>query len=115
MESQSRFLGPLADSDHSPRAPRGQMKIALVHDFLTGWGGGERVLRALSELWPAAPIYVLATDQAIIDEFLPGTTIIPSYLQHFPGMPRTFKYYLSLMPKAIESFDLSGYDLVFSY
>ncbi|MBI4175496.1 glycosyltransferase [Candidatus Berkelbacteria bacterium] len=90
------------------------MKIALVHDFLTQWGGGENVLKALSEIWPTAPIYVLAKDQAIIDEFLPGRTIRPSYLQQFPGMPKAFKYYLPLMPRAIESFDLAGYDVVLS-
>ncbi|MEX1052136.1 MAG: glycosyltransferase [Patescibacteria group bacterium] len=90
------------------------MKVALVHDFFTQWGGGERVLKVFSDIYPDAPIYLIAKDQKLVDEFLPGKTIIPSFLQDWPGMPGAFKYYLSLMPKAIESFDLSGFDVVLS-
>ncbi|MEK7202341.1 MAG: glycosyltransferase [Patescibacteria group bacterium] len=90
------------------------MKIALVHDFFTQWGGGERVLKTFSEIWPDAPIYVIAKDQKLVDEFLPGRTVNVSFLQNFPGMPKAFKYYLALMPRAIESFDLSSYDVVLS-
>lgn len=90
------------------------MKVALVHDFFTQWGGGERVLKIFSEIFPDAPIYLITKDQKLVDEFLPGKTVIPSFLQHFPGMPKAFKYYLSFMPKAIESFDLSGFDVVLS-
>jgi glycosyltransferase involved in cell wall biosynthesis len=90
------------------------MKVALVHDFFTQWGGGERVLKYFSDIYPDAPIYLIAKDQKLIDEFLPGRTVIPSFLQDYPGMPAAFKYYLSLMPRAIESFDLSSYDVVLS-
>ena len=89
-------------------------KIALIHDFFTQWGGGERVLKTFSEIWPEAPIYLIAKDQKLIDEFLPGKRIFPSFLQKFPGIPKAFKYYLSLMPRAIESFDLSEYDVILS-
>jgi len=90
------------------------MKIALVHDFFTQWGGGERVLRTFGEIWPDAPIYLLVKDPQLLDEFLPGRQVIPSFLQDWPGMPGAYKYYLALMPKAIESFDLSGFDVVLS-
>ncbi len=90
------------------------MKIALIHDFLTQWGGGEYVLKVFSQVYPDAPIYVINYDPKITNEFLPGKKIIPSFLQNYPGMPKAFKYYLALMPKAIESFDLSQYDLVLS-
>ncbi len=90
------------------------MKVALVHDFFTQWGGGERVLKVFSEIYPDAPIYLIAKDQKLIDEFLPGKTVIPSFLQDWPGMPQAFKYYLAFMPKAVESFDLSGFDVVLS-
>ena len=90
------------------------MRIALVHDFFTQWGGGERVLKTFSEIWPDAPIYVIAKDQKLVDEFLPGRKVISSFLQDFPGIPKSFKYYLALMPRAIESFDLSSYDVVLS-
>lgn len=90
------------------------MKIALIHDFFTQWGGGERVLKYFSEIYPDAPIYLIAKDQKLVEEFLPGRTIIPSFLQDWPGIPKTFKYYLAFMPKAIESFDLSDFDVVLS-
>lgn len=90
------------------------MKVALVHDFFTQWGGGERVLKYFSEIYPEAPIYLITKDQKLVDEFLPGKKVIPSFLQDFPGMPKMFKYYLALMPRAIESFDLSEYDIVLS-
>ncbi|QQG50167.1 MAG: glycosyltransferase [Candidatus Berkelbacteria bacterium] len=90
------------------------MRIALVHDFLNTWGGGEYVLKVFTELYPEAPIYSLTYKQAIVDEFFPGRKIIPSFLQNYPGMPDKFKYYLSFMPKAIESFDFSDYDVVLS-
>lgn len=90
------------------------MKIALVHDFFTQWGGGERVLKTFSEIWPDAPIYVIAKDQKLVDEFLPGRIVIASFLQNFPGVPKAFKYYLSFMPRAIESFDLTQFDVVLS-
>lgn len=90
------------------------MKVALVHDFLTQWGGGEAVLKVFSQLYPEAPIFVINYDPKIVEEFLPDKRIIPSFLQNFPGMPKAFKYYLALMPRAIESFNLSGYDLVLS-
>src|SRR3989344_2348956 len=90
------------------------MKVALVHDFLNTWGGGEYVLKVFSEIYPDVPIYTLSYDQKIVDEFLPGRKIIPSFLQKFPGMPKSFKYWLPFMPRAIESFDLSGFDVVLS-
>ncbi len=90
------------------------MKVALVHDFLNTWGGGEYVLKVFTEMFPEAPVFTLTYKPAIVNEFFPGTKVIPSYLQTKPGMPDKFKYYLSAMPKAVESFDLSGFDLVLS-
>lgn len=90
------------------------MKIALVHDFFTQWGGGERVLKYISDIFPDAPIYFIAKDQKLVDEFLPGRKTVTSFLQDYPGMPSNYRYYLPLMPKAIESFDFSSYDVVLS-
>lgn len=90
------------------------MRIALVHDFFTQWGGGERVLKTFTEIWPDAPIFVIAKDQKLVDEFLPGKKVTASFLQNWPGMPKAFKYYLSFMPRAIESFDFSDFDVVLS-
>lgn len=95
------------------------MKIALVHDFFTQWGGGDRVLKVFSEIFPDAPIYVIAYNKDLTDEFLPGKTIIPSFMQKLPWMPKAFKYYsilsyLPFVPKPIEQFDMSGFDVVLS-
>ena len=90
------------------------MKVALVHDFLNTFGGGERVLQAFSDMYPDAPIFTISYEKKITDEFFPGVKIIPSFLQKMPGMPKKYKWYLPLMPKAIESFDLKDYDLVIS-
>jgi len=90
------------------------MKVALVHDFFNQFGGGERVLQVFREIWPQAPIYLIVSDVKLTDQYLPGAEVRPSFLQKWPGMPKSFKWYLPLMPRAIESFDLSEYDLVVS-
>lgn len=89
------------------------MKIALVHDWLTSLGGAERVLIELHRLFPDAPIYTLYAEEGFIKKHLPEARIVTSYLQKFPGFLRG-KYLLPLMPSAIESFDLSGFDIVIS-
>lgn len=91
-----------------------KLKVALVHDLFTQWGGGERVLKTFSEIFPDAPIYLIAYDKKLTDEFLPGKKIIASFMQNFPGMPKNFKYYFPFMPRAIESFDFSDYNVVLS-
>lgn len=90
------------------------MKVALVHEFLTQSGGAERVLQALHEMFPAAPIFVLVKDERVVKKHFANAKIVTSFLQNLPGMPRWYKLYLPLMPKAIETFDFYGYDLVIS-
>jgi glycosyltransferase involved in cell wall biosynthesis len=90
------------------------MKIALVHDHLNTWGGGERVLEYFSEIWPEAPIYALTYDPEKLAGRYPNRKIITSFIQKLPGMPKNYKWYLALMPKAIESFDMSEFDVVLS-
>ncbi|MEK7548668.1 MAG: glycosyltransferase [Patescibacteria group bacterium] len=90
------------------------MKIALVHDHLNSYGGGERVLEYLSQIWPEAPIYCLTYDPKNMPASFHSKDIRPSWLNRLPGMPKFFKWYLPLMPKAIESFDFSDFDVVLS-
>ncbi|MEK7460846.1 MAG: glycosyltransferase [Patescibacteria group bacterium] len=90
------------------------MKIALVTEILTQYGGGERVLDAFLEIWPAAPIYTLVYDPAKMSQFYSGRDIRPSFIQKLPGMPSHYKWALPLMPKAAESFDFSEFDVVLS-
>lgn len=90
------------------------MKIAIVHDYLNQYGGAERVVEVLHELFPEAPIYTSVYLPAEMPDTFKHMYIRTSFMQKFPWMKRHFKKYLMFFPKAIESFDLSGYDLVLS-
>lgn len=90
------------------------MKIALVHDWLVNLGGAERVLIELHNIFPDAPIYTLFYDKKFKAEHLPEAEIRPSYLQKFPFINKRYKYAAILMPSAVESFDLSDFDVVIS-
>lgn len=90
------------------------MKVALVHDFLTQYGGAERVLDAFLEIFPSAPIFTLVYDKEKMGAFYGNCDIRTSFIQNLPFGVKKYKWYLALMPRAIESFDLGDYDLVLS-
>ncbi|MFZ2226304.1 MAG: glycosyltransferase [Candidatus Moraniibacteriota bacterium] len=91
------------------------LKIALVHDFLIDFGGAERVLRALCEMFPEAPIYTLLAEKENFPTWLQGKKIETSFLQKWPKfLLRRKKWLLPLMPMAPETFDLREFDLVIS-
>lgn len=90
------------------------MRIALVHDYLSQDGGAERVLRAMHELWPEAPVFTLFHDRDRANPAFRQMRIVTSPLQKAPLAVRHFRWFLPLMPLATESHDLSGYDLVLS-
>ena len=89
-------------------------KIALVHDWLNTLGGAERVLIELHKIFPDAPIYTLFYDKKFKAEHLLNAEIRPSYLQKLPLITRHYKLFAILMPSAVESFDLSDFDIVIS-
>ncbi|UST55895.1 glycosyltransferase (plasmid) [Comamonadaceae bacterium OTU4NAUVB1] len=89
------------------------MKVALVHYWLVGMRGGEKVLEVLSDLYPEADIFTLVCDEAAISDKLRRHRITTSFLQKIGGR-RHYQKMLPLMPHALESFDLTGYDLVIS-
>ncbi len=89
------------------------MKIALVHDYLAQDGGAERVLKAMHELWPDAPIFVLFHDREKIPYFT-NTTIHESWLAKMPGINTHYQWYLPFMPGATEQYDLRAFDVVIS-
>lgn len=89
------------------------MKIALVCDFLTKFGGAQQVLLAMHELYPDAPIYCLLYDEkGTMGKFAKGE-IIPSGLQKSVLHKRP-KFLLPKFASAVEEFDLSSYDVVIS-
>ena len=89
-------------------------KIALVHDWLLNIGGAEKTLKVLHEIFPAAPIYTLFYNKEFTDSFLPKADIRPTFLQKTKRWVRSHKLLMPLMPIAIESIDLSDFDLVIS-
>jgi len=90
------------------------MKIALVHDHLVQDGGAERVLSAFQTLYPKAPTFVLLHDEKRANVAFAKKDIRTSWLQKVPGAIEHYQWFLPLMPHAVESLDLSGYDLVLS-
>jgi len=90
------------------------MRVAIIHDYLNQYGGAERVLEALHELYPAAPIYTSLFDPAAMPESYRDWDIRTSWMQRLPGWRQHFQKYFLLYPSAFESFDLSGYDLILS-
>jgi glycosyltransferase involved in cell wall biosynthesis len=88
------------------------MRVALVHDWLTGMRGGERVLESLLSLFPAADIFTLVHVPGSVAPALEARPIRTSFLQRLPGAPARFRQYLPLFPLAVSRFDLRGYNLV---
>lgn len=91
------------------------MRVAVVHDYFANLGGSDTVARALYDLFPGADLYTLLVYARNREaDILRGVTLKTSFLHRLPLAQRTHQPYLPLMPLAIETFDLSGYDLVWS-
>lgn len=90
------------------------MKIAFVHDYLVQYGGAERVLECLTELYPYAPIYTILHNKESMHGVFEDKRIYTSYLQKFPFAQKWHRIFPLLMPPAIEQFDFSAYDVVVS-
>ncbi|NLY40094.1 MAG: glycosyltransferase family 4 protein [Desulfovibrionales bacterium] len=90
------------------------MKVALVHYWLVGMRGGEKVLAALADLFPQAHIYTHVLDRLRLDPVLAERTIHTTFINSLPRAQRWYKNYLPFMPLALEELDLRDYDLVIS-
>ncbi len=92
------------------------LKVALVHDDLVQWGGAERVLLAIAEVFPDAPIYtsVFDYDQPLIAKNFKSKKIVTSFIQKIPGWRWLYRALLPLYPLSFGLFDFSEYDLVIS-
>lgn len=90
------------------------MKIALVHDWLTGRRGGEKVLEVFAELFPEADIYTLFHIKGSQHPSIENRRIYVSFLQKFPFIKSHYRYYLPFFPLAVENFDLTDYDIIIS-
>ena len=96
------------------KSPAGAPRVALVHDFLLDVRGAERVFIELCNMWPEAEIYTAVYDQDGTEGRFADRKVHSSFLQRLHPSARTFRSLLPLYPAAIESFDLSDYDLVVS-
>jgi glycosyltransferase involved in cell wall biosynthesis len=90
------------------------MRVALIHDWLVSMRGGERVLEAFCELYPAADLYTLVHAPGSCSKAIESMRIHTSFVDRLPFARQRHRHYLPLFPHAIEGFDLNGYDLVLS-
>jgi len=90
------------------------LKVALVHDWLTGMRGGEKCLEVLCELFPEADLYSLIHQKGELSQTIEAMPISTSFVQKLPFGLKKYRHYLPLFPLAIEQFDFSAYDLIVS-
>jgi glycosyltransferase involved in cell wall biosynthesis len=90
------------------------VRVAFVHDYLTQFGGAERVLLEMHELYPEAPIYTAVYDPQPFAGAFSRIDVRTSFLQRIPGASRNFRALLPLYPRAFEKLDLRGFDLIIS-
>jgi len=92
------------------------LKIAIIHDWLVTDAGAEKVLRAIIDIYPQADVFSLVDflDEQDRKNVLNGKFAKTSFIQKLPFAKKHFRNYLPLFPKAVESFDLSSYDLIIS-
>ena len=90
------------------------MRVALVHDWLTGMRGGEKVLEGLCELFPAADIHTLFHQRGSVSSAIERHRIVTSVVQYLPRASQHYRRYLPIFPFVIEQMNLDDYDLVIS-
>jgi len=94
----------------SPDAGISSLKVALVHDWLTGMRGGEKALETLCEMFPDAPLWTLVHVPGSVSEAIEARKIHTSFLQHMPFAKTKYRHYLPLFPLAAEMTQVSAED-----
>lgn len=90
------------------------MRVAIVHYWLVGMRGGEKVLEEICQLFPEADIFTHAVEPQRLSPIILRHKITETFIAKLPGGKKFFRKYLPLMPFALESLDLTAYDLVIS-
>jgi glycosyltransferase involved in cell wall biosynthesis len=93
---------------------RRDVKVALVHDWLTGMRGGERCLEVFCEIFPEADLFTLVHQRGAVSPTIERVSIHTSWLQSLPLATAYYRHLLPLFPLAIRQFRLAGYDLILS-
>jgi glycosyltransferase involved in cell wall biosynthesis len=111
------MMGQIATENEALIAPAGGLaglRVAVVHYWFNGYGGGERVIEALAEIFPQADFFSLIASDNHALPALRGRRLTTSFVGHIPGSERWHRHFLPLYPLALEQFDFSAYDLVIS-
>jgi len=90
------------------------LKIAVVHDWLTGMRGGEKVLEIIFEIFPDADLFTLLYNKGSVSPLIADRNIYTSFINILPFKASKYRHYLPLFPTAIELFDFKEYDLIIS-
>lgn len=90
------------------------MKVAIVHYWLVGMRGGEKVIEALCEMYPQADIFTHVYVPDMVSDRIRAHRVIPTFINKLPRAASMYKTYLPLMPTALEQLDMRGYDLIIS-
>jgi glycosyltransferase involved in cell wall biosynthesis len=101
------------DATDAPASLAG-LRVVLVHDWLTGMRGGERVLESICRICPDADLLTLVHVPGRVSSRIEARRIRTSIVQHLPSPARWYRHYLPLFPTAIEGFDLDDVDVVIS-
>jgi len=91
-----------------------QRRVAIIHYWMVGMRGGERVIERLLKLFPGADIYTHVYVPEAMSQLINSHNIRTTFIQRLPGAAKHYQKYLPLMPMALEELDLRGYDLVIS-
>jgi glycosyltransferase involved in cell wall biosynthesis len=90
------------------------MKIAIVHDWLTGMRGGEKALEVVCERFPDAEIFTLVHVRGSVSATIERLRIHTSFVQRLPGVKKLYRHYLPIFPTAIEQFSFDRFDRIVS-
>jgi len=121
-QAAARTFGKMMKADFAPGDPLDAilsrlrtLRIALVHDWLTGMRGGEKCLEVLCEAFPNAQLYTLIHNQGKLSPAIESMSIQTSPLQRIPGVMRHYRKLLPLMPLATRAWNVQDADLVVSF
>jgi len=90
------------------------MRLAIVHDWLTGMRGGEKALEVVCERFPNAEIFTLVHVRGSVSPTIERLRIHTSFVQRLPRVKKLYRHYLPLFPTAIEQFSFDGFDRILS-
>ncbi|GJD54721.1 glycosyltransferase [Methylobacterium dankookense] len=90
------------------------MRVAIVHYWLVGMRGGEKVVESLLRIYPEADLFVHVYKPEAVSPLIRSRRVVESFIGRLPFAAKLYKNYLPLMPMALEQLDLRGYDLIIS-